>query len=101
MRRFAFIVFSLIFGANTLSAQTDTIKYVLTLEDVIDMAITQSSAIKYVQNTNVNYYWRYRNYKTQFRPQLVFSSDLPNYRHTTQPITQPCLLYTSPSPRDG
>ena len=89
MRRFAFFVFSLIFGANALSAQNDTIKYVLTLEDVIDMAITQSSAVKYVQNTNVNYYWRYRNYKTQFRPQLVLNSDLPNYQHTTQPITQP------------
>jgi hypothetical protein len=89
MKRFAFIVFSLIFGANTLSAQNDTIKFVLSLEEVIDMAVTQSSAIKYVQNTNVNYYWRYRNYKTQFRPQLVFNSDLPNYRHTTQPVTQP------------
>jgi len=89
MKSFAFIFFSLIFGVYTLSAQTDTIKYVLSLEDVIDMAVTQSSAIKYVQNTNVNYYWRYRNYKTQFRPQLVFNSDLPNYRHTTQPITQP------------
>ena len=89
MKRFALLVFSLIFGANTISAQTDTIKYVLTLEDVIDMAITQSSAVKYVQNTNVNYYWRYRNYKTQFRPQLVLNSDLPNYNHSTQPITQP------------
>lgn len=89
MRRLAFIFLNLFFVANTISAQNDTIKYALTLEDVVDMAITQSSAVKYVQNTNVNYYWRYRNYKTQFRPQLVFSSDLPNYRHTTQPVTQP------------
>ncbi len=89
MIRLALIFLSLFLIANTISAQTDTIKYALTLEDVVDMAITQSSAVKYVQNTNVNYYWRYRNYKTQFRPQLVFSSDLPNYRHTTQPVTQP------------
>jgi outer membrane protein TolC len=89
MSRFTFFVCSLIFGVNALSAQTDTVQFVLSLEDVIDMAINQSSAVKYAQNTNVNYYWRYRNYKTQFRPQLVFNSDLPNYRHTTQPITQP------------
>ena len=90
MSRFALLFFSLfMYEANTLSARTDTIKYVITLEDVIDMAVTQSSAIRYVQNTNVNYYWRYRNYKTQFRPQLVFNSDLPNYQHSTQPITQP------------
>ncbi len=72
-----------------LSAQTDTIKYVLSLGDVIDMAISNSSAIKYVQNTNVNYFWRYRNFKTRFRPQLVLSGDVPNYSHTTSPITQP------------
>lgn len=89
MRRFTFFVCSLILGIKALSAQTDTVQFVLSLEDVIDMAVNQSSAVKYAQNTNVNYYWRYRNYKTQFRPQLVFNSDLPNYRHTTQPITQP------------
>lgn len=70
-------------------AQADTFKYVLSLEDVIDMAITQSSAVKNAQNQNVNYYWRYRNFKTRFRPQLVLSGDWPNYTHSTQPITQP------------
>jgi hypothetical protein len=89
MVRIALFILSLFFAVNILNAQNDTIKYNLSLEDVIDMAITQSSAIKYVQNTNVNYYWRYRNYKTQFRPQLVLNSDLPNYNNTTQPITQP------------
>ena len=39
---------------NSLSAQNDTIKYVLSLDDVIAMAISQSSSIKYVQNRNVN-----------------------------------------------
>ena len=69
--------------------QLDTIKYRFTLQDVIDMAITQSSAIKYIQNRNVNYYWRYRNYKTRFRPELVLRGDLPDYSHTTRAITQP------------
>ena len=61
----------------------------MNLDDVIGMAISQSSAIKYVQNQNINYYWRYRNFKTRFRPQLVLSGDLPDYSHTTSPITQP------------
>ena len=75
---------------NPLFAQTtDTFKYVLTLDEVIAMAIEQSSAIKYVQNQNVNYYWRYRNFKTRFRPQLVLSGEFPNYSQTTSPITQP------------
>lgn len=74
---------------NSLFAQNDTIKYVLSLGEVIDMAVSKSSAIKYVQNQNVNYYWRYRNFKTRFRPQLVLSGDIPNYSKTTSPITQP------------
>lgn len=89
MQRLLFTVILFVFGTKLLSAQLDTIKLTLTLEDVIDLAVTQSSAIKYTQNSNVNYYWRYRNYKTRFRPQLVFNSDLPNYKHTTQPVTQP------------
>jgi hypothetical protein len=64
-----------LFFLSPLFAQTtDTFKYVLTLDEVIAMAIEQSSAIKYVQNQNVNYYWRYRNFKTRFRPQ----APLPN-----------------------
>lgn len=74
---------------NPLFAQNNSLKYVLTLGEVIDLAIMQSSDIKYVQNRNVNYYWRYRNFKTRFRPQLVLSGDMPNYSQTTSPITQP------------
>lgn len=70
-------------------SQNDSIKYELALEEVIDMALTHSPRSKYVQNRNVNYYWRYRNFKTRFRPQLTLSGDLPNYTNTTQPITQP------------
>ena len=88
MKRFV-IFFYILWIGNISFGQNDSIKFVLTLDDVIDMAITQSSAIKYVQNQNVNYYWRYRNYKTRFRPQLLLSGDLPNYSHTTSPITQP------------
>jgi outer membrane protein len=78
------------FSITNLSiAQNDSIKFVLNLGDVIDMAVMKSASIRYVQNQNVNYYWRYRNFKTRFRPQLVLSGDLPNYSKTTSPITQP------------
>lgn len=88
MRRLLLLIATAVISWN-LSAQTDTMKYVLTLDEVIEMAITNSSAVKNVQNQNVRAYWQYRNYKTRFRPQLVLSGDLPNYTHTTQPITQP------------
>ena len=71
-----------------LSAQ-DLIKLNLGLKDVVNLAIAQSTSIKYVQNRNVNYYWRYQNFRTGFRPQLILNGDIPNYNHTTEPITQP------------
>ena len=66
---------------------SDTI--LLSLKNVVDLAITQSSSVKYVQNTDVNYYWRWQNHQTRFRPQLTLNGDLPNYTHSTTPVTQP------------
>jgi outer membrane protein len=78
----------LLFFTAQLSAQ-DTLKVSLSLRNVVDMAISQSSAVKYVQNQDVNYYWRWKNHQTRFRPQLTLSGDLPNFENQTKPITQP------------
>ena len=71
-----------------LSAQ-DSAVVSLSLRNVVDLAITQSSAVKYVQNRDVNYYWRWKNHQTRFRPQLTLSGDLPDYENQTKPIVQP------------
>ena len=39
----------------------------LGLQQVVQLAITQSSAVKYVQNTNVNYFWRWKNFQSLFQ----------------------------------
>ncbi len=67
----------------------DTLKVSLSLRNVVDMAISQSSAVKYVQNQDVNYYWRWKNHQTRFRPQLTLSGDLPNFENQTKPVIQP------------
>lgn len=67
----------------------DTLRIALSLRNVVDLAISQSSAIKYVQNRDVNYYWRWKNHQTRFRPQLVLTGDLPDFENQTNPITQP------------
>jgi outer membrane protein TolC len=61
----------------------------LSLRNVVDLAIEKSSSVKYVQNRNVNYYWRWRNFRASFRPRLTLTGDLPNYSHTTNPVVQP------------
>lgn len=67
--------------------RTDTVA--LSLRNVVDLAISQSSSAKYEQNQNVNYYWRWKNFQASFRPQLTLTGYLPNYEHTTTPVTQP------------
>ena len=63
--------------------------YGLELKDVVSLAIEQSSAVKYAQNRNENYYWRWKNYKTKYRPQLVVSGNLPDFTKSTVGVTQP------------
>ena len=79
---------SLLF-CNPAFSQEQKLKLSLSLKNVVDLAIAQSTSAKYVQNRNVQSYWRYRNSITRFRPQLLLNGDLPNYTHTNEPITQP------------
>ncbi len=68
---------------------TDLNKLKLTLQNVVDLSINQSSSVKYAQNRYENYYWRWKNFQAQFRPQLVLNGDLPNYSQRTRAVTQP------------
>ena len=67
----------------------DILQVSLSLRNVVDLAISQSSSVKYVQNQDVNYYWRWKNHQTRFRPQLVLAGSLPDFENQTKPITQP------------
>jgi len=90
------IIFSVCLFVNILKAQEKivgkevvNIKMNLSLQNVVDLAIAQSSAVKYVQNTNVNYFWRWKNFRKTFLPNLVVSGTLPSYNQSTIPVTQP------------
>ncbi len=67
----------------------DSVIFSLSLRNVVDLAIKQSASIKYAQNTNVNYYWRWKNFKTSFRPQLTLTGELPNFTQKNSPVVQP------------
>ncbi len=83
-----YFTIGLIVWAANLSAQ-DTMMISLSLKNVVDLGISQSSAVKYVQNQDVNYYWRWKNHQTRFRPQLTLSGSLPDFENQTKPIIQP------------
>lgn len=70
-------------------AQDKELNIILSLNNVVDLVIKQSSSVKYTQNNNVNYYWRWKNFQSTFRPQLTLSGNLPNYQNLFQAVTQP------------
>ena len=84
----SFWVFAMLIPATQVHGQ-EGILVSLSLRNVVDLAISQSSSVKYTQNQDVNYYWRWKNHQTRFRPQLTLSGDLPNFENQTKPITQP------------
>lgn len=67
----------------------DSIKYSLGLQDVVTLAIEQSAEVKYAQNTNVRYYWRYKNFKTYNLPKLVLEGAAPNFVQSNEEVQQP------------
>ncbi|MCG8582920.1 MAG: TolC family protein [Bacteroidales bacterium] len=88
MRILVNVLIALVLLVDANGQNTDLSKLNLTLHNVIDLAITQSSSVKYAQNRYENYYWRYKNFQAQFRPQLVVSGNLPNYYEGTEPVKQ-------------
>lgn len=89
IRKIAFTIITLLFFIGKSNAQESLIVVKLSLSDVVAMATQQSPSIKYHQNRNVNNHWRWKNFQANFRPQLKLSGDLPNYRVSNEPITQP------------
>jgi outer membrane protein TolC len=67
----------------------DSIVQKLSLAEVVSLAIEQSPSVRNAQNVNINYYWRWRNFKTRYRPQLILSGNLPNYTQSNVGVTQP------------
>lgn len=59
-----------------------------TLEDVIQIAKTQSPAYKRAETIKENRYWQFRVYKSNFVPQLSLSGTVPNFNRSVTPITQ-------------
>jgi primosomal protein N'' len=89
---FILVIFSLFFaeakGQDNITADGDTIQISLNLQNVVYLAITQSASVRNIQNRNVNYFWRWRNFKTRFMPQLTFKGVLPNYRNSVDAVQQ-------------
>lgn len=59
----------------------------ITLSEAISLAQKQSPDYKTTLNRNQSNYWRFRNYKASFLPQLRFNATLPEYNKAVRRIT--------------
>lgn len=82
-----FLIPLIAFSQEEVEVEIDKV-ITLSLKNVVDLAILQSSEVRYAQNRNVNYYWRWQNFRTRFRPQLTLRGDLPDYNRSTEENVQ-------------
>jgi outer membrane protein len=85
MNKFTCLSISALFLVSSLQAQTN--RY--TLDDVVQMARSQSTAWLSAETRKENEYWRYKTYRSDYNPQLVLAGTLPAYNKSVTPITQP------------
>lgn len=80
MKRTLTILLTISFAVTSLTAQTKKTK--LTLEQVIDLALSQSLDMYVAKNRLKGSYWEFRSYKAEFRPSLNFNSTVPSYNRS-------------------
>ncbi|MEL6141998.1 MAG: hypothetical protein AAFU67_10305, partial [Bacteroidota bacterium] len=82
-----FLFFLLLFGATiSLSAQNI---YRLTLDEVIELARSESPDIKLAETRLNNNFWRYRSILADFKPQIQFNATLPDLNRAIESIILP------------
>ena len=63
--------------------------HLITLEDVVHMAKSQSIAAKQAATQKKTAFWKYRSFLADFRPQLSLAGSLPNFTRSYTQVTQP------------
>jgi outer membrane protein len=86
--KFLYLILALLYSANAFCTDGgDTIR--LSLKDVVEMAKGNSIAAKQAITTRETKYWQWRNYKSNYQPQLSLSGNLPGYSKTDIQVLQP------------
>lgn len=61
----------------------------LTLNDVINQALSQSAVARGAVTSRDQSYWQWRGYRANYRPQLGLQGTLPGYSRAVTPVVQP------------
>jgi outer membrane protein len=76
---------ALLLLGHTLQAQPQ----LLTLDEVVQMAKSQSISAKQAATQKQTSYWQYRTFQAGFKPQLSLDGSLPNFERSFIQVTQP------------
>ena len=81
-------IIALCLGCTILNAQqTDGLR-LLTLEDCIRIAKSQSPSAQIVESSYYQQYWGYHSFQATLKPQVSFGGQLPGLERAINPITQ-------------
>jgi outer membrane protein len=85
--RILYFIFILLYSTAAFCEGGDTVR--LSLKDVVEMAKGNSIAAKQATTTRETKYWQWRNYKSNYQPQLSLSGNLPGYTKSDIQVLQP------------
>ncbi len=60
----------------------------LTLEEVVQLALKRSPSALLAETRKEIAYWRWRSYRSNYRPQLALRGTLPNFNRTNRAVEQ-------------
>ncbi len=85
-----FIIYYSIFFAFPCFAQTDSLTNVrqFTLEEIVQLALDRSPRSLQAETRKEVAYWRWRSFRSNYRPQLALEGTLPDFNRTNQAIRQ-------------
>lgn len=78
----AFLLFIFFLSSHSIAQE------ILTLEDIIARAKSQSPASKQAETRKENRFWFYRNFRTNYNPQLRLEGNLPVYYKSVNQVIQ-------------
>ncbi len=79
--------FILLFALSAFAAEAQLQSY--SLEDVINLAQTQSPDAQIAKHNMIRNYWSYRTYKRSLLPQINFNGTIPNFTRAYENYTHP------------
>ena len=87
-KKFVLSTLSVLLISINLFAQGSTTATKLTLKEVIQLAIGQSTAALRAETIRENRFWQYRTYRSNYVPQLELSGTLPDFNRSFTPVIQ-------------